>query len=104
MPLRRRGTSDHPPALRPRGGPYPVRLPRDLTGEELVQRLARLGYRVERQTGSHVRMTWEGPSGPHAITIPLHRPLRVGTLAGILKAVAEARGIDRKELQQPLDL
>ena len=77
-----------------------MRLPRDLTGEELVQRLAR----VERQTGSHVRMTWEGPSGPHAITIPLHRPLKVGTLAGILKAVAEARGIDRKELQQLLDL
>ena len=81
-----------------------MRLPRDLTGEELVQRLARLGYRVERQTGSHVRMTWEGPSGPHAITIPLRRPLKVGTLAGILKAVAEARGIDRKELQQLLDL
>jgi len=81
-----------------------VKLPRDLTGEELVQRLARLGYQVERRTGSHVRMVWEGPTGEHAVTIPLHRPLKVGTLAGILRAVAEARGVDRKALDRLLDL
>ncbi|GGM99099.1 hypothetical protein GCM10007092_11190 [Thermus composti] len=81
-----------------------MKLPRNLTGEELVRKLARLGYRVERQTGSHVRMTWEGPSGPHAITIPLHRPLKVGTLAGILKVVAEAHGRDRQRLQELLNL
>lgn len=81
-----------------------MKLPRDLTGEELAQRLARLGYQVERRTGSHVRMVWEGPTGEHAVTIPLHRPLKVGTLAGILKAVAEARSVDRKALERLLDL
>ncbi|WP_022798911.1 type II toxin-antitoxin system HicA family toxin [Thermus islandicus] len=81
-----------------------MKLPRDLTGEELVQKLARLGYQVERQTGSHVRMVWKGPKGERAVTIPLYRPLKVGTLAGILRAVAEARGVDRKTLERLLDL
>lgn len=81
-----------------------MKLPRDLTGEELVQKLVRLGCQVERQTGSHVRMVWKGPRGEHAVTIPLHRPLKVGTLAGILKAVAEARGADRKALERLLEL
>ena len=81
-----------------------MKLPRDLTGEELVQKPARLGYQVERQTGSHVRMVWKSPTGEHAVTIPLHRPLKVGPLAGILKAVAEARGVDRKALERLLEL
>lgn len=36
-----------------------MRLPRDLTGAELVRRLAKLGYRQTRQTGSHVRLSCE---------------------------------------------
>ncbi|MCX5727868.1 MAG: type II toxin-antitoxin system HicA family toxin [Nitrospirae bacterium] len=42
-----------------------------------------LGYSVTRQTGSHLRlMTSE--HGEHHLTIPLHSPLRIGTLSAIL--------------------
>lgn len=34
-----------------------MRLPRDLSGAELAGLLARYGYRVSRQTGSHLRLT-----------------------------------------------
>lgn len=34
-----------------------MRLPRDISGEELASRLARLGYACTRQTGSHMRLT-----------------------------------------------
>lgn len=34
-----------------------MRLPRDLSGEALAQRLRALGYRVTRQSGSHLRLT-----------------------------------------------
>ena len=78
-----------------------MRLPRDLTGAQLIRALAKLGYAPTRQTGSHVRLTCESPA-QHHITIPLHDPLRIGTLASILSAVADAHGVTRDVLQQQL--
>ena len=74
-----------------------MRLPRDLTGAELVRRLAKLGYGVTRQSGSHMRLTSQ-LRGEHHVTVPRHDPLRVGTLAAILDAVATHHGLDRDEL------
>jgi predicted RNA binding protein YcfA (HicA-like mRNA interferase family) len=78
-----------------------VRLPRDLSGKDLIERLGRLDYRPTRQTGSHVRLTTER-GGQHHVTIPLHDPLRAGTLAAILKAVAIHHGLSREELLERL--
>jgi hypothetical protein len=36
--------------------------------------------------------------GEHHVTVPRHDPLRVGTLAAILDAVAAHQGLDRDEL------
>jgi hypothetical protein len=33
-----------------------LKLPRDVSGEELVRSLRRFGYEVTRQTGSHMRI------------------------------------------------
>jgi predicted RNA binding protein YcfA (HicA-like mRNA interferase family) len=78
-----------------------MRLPRDLTGAELIRRLAKLGYKTMRQSGSHVRLSTEIPS-PHHITVPLHDPLRIGTLGAILADVAQHRRISRDELYDSL--
>lgn len=78
-----------------------MRLPRDLTGADLIRHLAKLGYRQTRQTGSHVRLTCESPI-QHHLTIPLHDPLRVGTLAAILNDVAEVHGLQRETLLEQL--
>jgi predicted RNA binding protein YcfA (HicA-like mRNA interferase family) len=72
-------------------------LPRDLTGAELAKRLEKLGYIVTRQTGSHMRLTTHA-KGEHHVTVPRHDPLRVGTLAAILDAVAAHHGLSRDEL------
>ena len=74
-----------------------MRLPRDLSGEELASRLARLGYKATRQTGSHLRLTTQ-ESGEHHITIPRHAALRAGTLAAILRELSEHHKIDRDDL------
>lgn len=74
-----------------------MKLPRDLTGVELSKRLARLGYTITRQTGSHLRLT-SGEHGEHHVTVPRHDPLRVGTLAAILDAVAAHHGLSRDAL------
>ncbi len=79
-----------------------MKLPRDLGGEELARLLGRYGYRVVRQTGSHLRLVSQVKGPEHRITIPKHEPLRVGTLSGILKEVAAYLEIDRETLVQEL--
>jgi len=78
-----------------------MKLPRDLSGADLVKALARVGYRVTRQTGSHIRLTVDTPSRHH-VTVPAHDSLKVGTLAGILSDVAANLKISRDELLQKL--
>lgn len=74
-----------------------MKLPRDVSGDELAKALKVLGYTVTRQTGSHYRVTTE-QGGEHHVTIPRHSPLRIGTLAAILDDVAEHFGLNRNEL------
>jgi predicted RNA binding protein YcfA (HicA-like mRNA interferase family) len=78
-----------------------MKLPRDLSGSDLVKALGRLGYRVTRQTGSHIRLSTDLPT-PHHLTVPAHDPLKVGTLAAILGDVAAQLKIERDELLQRL--
>lgn len=80
-----------------------MRLPRDVSGKDLVRALGKFGYEVTRQTGSHVRLTTE-QNGTHKITIPMHNPLRVGTFAGILDDVSKHLEIDRDELLNKLKI
>ena len=78
-----------------------MRLPRNLSAEDLVQTLKPLGYRVTRQTGSHLRLT-TAQQGEHHITIPNHNPLRVGTLSAILSDISEHFSMTREECLQKL--
>ncbi len=79
-----------------------MRLPRDLSGDELIRRLAKLGYTPSRQSGSHVRLTARDAHGEHHVTVPRHDPLRLGTLASIVGAVAERQGVSRDQLLKRL--
>ena len=71
-----------------------MKVPRNLSGSDLISYLLSIGFRKVRQTGSHVRLEIDLPQGTQAITIPLHDPLKVGTLTNILKDVAEKTGRD----------
>jgi len=65
-----------------------LKLPRDLSGLDLAKLLRTHGYVVERQTGSHIRLTSSVKGTEHHITIPAHKQLRVGTLSAILGDIA----------------
>ena len=78
-----------------------MRLPRDLSGMDLAKALGRVGYRVVRQTGSHLRLTRDGSVQYH-ITIPAHDPLKIGTLAAILSDVTVHLQLDRDKLIERL--
>jgi len=74
-----------------------MRLPRDLSGKDLAKALASLGYRIDHQTGSHLRMTTE-VGGEHHVTVPLHNPIKIGTLNSILRAVGEHARLEREDV------
>jgi predicted RNA binding protein YcfA (HicA-like mRNA interferase family) len=78
-----------------------LKLPRDLSGRELVKALARLGYEVSHQTGSHIRLTTLR-NGEHHVTVPAHDPIKIGTLNAILRDVADHAGLIREELLELL--
>jgi predicted RNA binding protein YcfA (HicA-like mRNA interferase family) len=78
-----------------------MKLPRDISGIELANLLARYGYSVTRQTGSHLRLTTQ-IGGEHHLTIPVHPSLRVGTLSVILNEVAQHLKRDRFDLIREL--
>jgi predicted RNA binding protein YcfA (HicA-like mRNA interferase family) len=75
-----------------------MKLPRDLSGETLVRRLCKVwGDTRIHQVGSHIILQTETPAS-HCIAVPAHNPLRVGTLNGIVSAVAAQRGISKENI------
>lgn len=60
---------------------YPV-----LSGAEIVKALERLGFRQVRQRGSHVVMR----RNDAGCVIPLHNPVRRGTLGSIIRQAGVA--------------
>ena len=78
-----------------------TRLPRDLSGPDLIRALERRGYVVTRTVGSHVRLTHPGPP-QHHLTIPRHDALKVGTLVAILDDLGRTWKLDRIQVLQCL--
>jgi|UniRef100_A0A7C3SLE2 predicted RNA binding protein YcfA (HicA-like mRNA interferase family) len=78
-----------------------MKLPREVSGEDLARRLEKVGYRPTRQSGSHVRLTAAFPK-EHHITIPFHPSLKMGTLNSIMREVANHLKISKEELIQRL--
>lgn len=75
-----------------------MKLPRDLYGRELAAALCRdWGYQQVNRVGSHIILQTEKP-GHHRLSVPDHKPLRIGTLNGILRDVAAAKGATREAI------
>ena len=74
-----------------------MKIPRDLSSNDLIKSLAVLGYEVTRQTGSHIRLTTQ-QNGEHHVTIPAHDPIKIGTLNSILRDIANHKRLSRDEL------
>jgi len=79
-----------------------MKIPRDLSGEELVAVLCRRwNYQVVHQRGSHIVLETEEPSHQR-IAIPAHPHLRIGTLNSILRVIAAHKGRGKEELLRSL--
>ncbi len=78
-----------------------MKIPRDVSGYELVKTLAMLGYSKTNQVGSHIKLTTK-QNGEHHVTIPNHSPIKIGTLNNILKDISNHFAISRDELIEKL--
>ena len=78
-----------------------MKIPRDLTGKDLIKKLKKFDYVITRQSSSHIRLSTL-IDGEHHITIPNHDPLKIGTLSSILNDVASHLKIGKEELLQKL--
>ena len=75
-----------------------MKLPRDLSGAELIKLLRKHhGYVVVNQEGSHVILETECPRH-HRLAVPDHHSLRIGTLNSILRSVSEVKGVGKEEI------
>ena len=75
-----------------------MKLPRDISGRELVKALTRQwGYSQVHQVGSHIILQTDAPEH-HRVAVPDHRPLRVGTFNAILRSVAQAKHVTREDI------
>ena len=56
-----------------------------LSGLETIRKLKQVGFIAIRQKGSHVRLEKSFEGEIIKVTVPLHTPLKKGTLARIVK-------------------
>ncbi len=79
-----------------------MKVPRHISGNDLIKVLRKYGYQVTRQTGSHVRLTRIEADAEFHITIPKSNPLKIGTLNNILKDLSAQLELDKVKLIQSL--
>ena len=56
-----------------------------VSGRQVVRALERIGYRVVRQRGSHIRLRDESNPNHLPITVPDHKTVKPGLLRKILR-------------------
>jgi predicted RNA binding protein YcfA (HicA-like mRNA interferase family) len=56
-----------------------------VSGQKVVRALERIGYRVVRQRGSHIRLRDETEPSHLPVTVPDHRTVKPGLLRKILR-------------------
>ncbi len=79
-----------------------MKTPRDVYGRDLADHLIRhWNYQEHRQTGSHIILRTELPSG-QTLPIPAHKPMRTGTFSAIIRMVADHKIVSREEVLREL--
>jgi len=75
-----------------------TKLPRDVSGQDVIKALKKLGYYPARQKGSHVILI--GPTGK-MITVPLHKHLKTGLVRAIIREIGISVKLFKDLLEDP---
>ncbi len=78
-----------------------MKIPRNISGKDLIDLVKIYDYKVTKRSGSHIRLS-TSYKGEHHITIPDHNPLKIGTLNKILQDISEHLKTEKKSLIETL--
>jgi predicted RNA binding protein YcfA (HicA-like mRNA interferase family) len=79
-----------------------MKIPRDISSDNIIQLLKKYDYKITRRTGSHIRLTSNLKGIEHHITIPRHKDLKVGTINSILNDISKYLEINKEILIKSL--
>lgn len=79
-----------------------MKIPRDISSDNIIQLLKKYDYKVTHQTRSHIRLTSNVKGTEHNITIPKHKELKIGTINNILNDISKYLEIDKESFIQSL--
>ena len=79
-----------------------MKIPRNIGYKELIKSLKKIGYKVSRQSGSHIRLSAVINGSVHHITIPAHNPIKIGTLNAIMNELSNVLDIPKSKLIEKL--
>jgi predicted RNA binding protein YcfA (HicA-like mRNA interferase family) len=79
-----------------------MKVPRDISANQLIKILSKLGYSQTRQVGSHIRLTLNKEGNSFHLTIPNHNPIKIGTLNNILNDISLQLKVSKQELIEKL--
>ena len=65
---------------------------------QLIKLLTQLGYEIDRQRGSHIRLKKQLQFEHHSITVPAHKEIAKGTLNDILDRVSHYVNLSKEQL------
>lgn len=54
-----------------------------VSARDCIRALQRIGFKVDRQSGSHITLMRDDPAG--RVTVPNHRELKIGMLRRIIR-------------------
>ena len=73
-----------------------------VSAKELIKVMAKLGYEIERQKGSHIRLRKSTPSGEQHITVPFKAEIAKGTLNDIINCLSKQNTLSKEEILKML--
>ena len=79
-----------------------MKVPRDVNADKLIKFLEKYGYVIINQTGSHIKLSKKTDEGEHIITVPNHKPIKIGTLQSIVKDICNFNNLDIKNFYRQL--
>jgi predicted RNA binding protein YcfA (HicA-like mRNA interferase family) len=75
-----------------------IKLPRNLDSNDFIKILKHLNYNKVHQKGSHIKFSKIINGSKQSITIPNHKPLKVGTLSSIIKQICQQNNFNKDYL------
>jgi predicted RNA binding protein YcfA (HicA-like mRNA interferase family) len=73
-----------------------------VSAKDLLKMMTKMGYEIQRQKGSHIRLRKVTPIGEHHITVPFKDEIAKGTLNDIINNLSIQNSLPKEELLKML--